>query len=202
YRHNQPESPAGARERSRQSGPARRQVAHRRVQLGRRGLRRMAHGRHAQGSSVPARQRERGRAFAFLRFNLDARGHPAIYQRFPRPRFLRLESRRENVRQFQVEQVSVQRGLFQHAGERHQNDQPSVKQDQNLLPSRLGSPIPHRVQAGYFGINGDGHFGRLNVTNSFYQVIGRDTHNGLADGYQRINAQMGAAEFSVDFYFF
>src|SRR5262245_22996615 len=87
----------------------------------------------------------------------------------------------------------------------YNNDQPSQLQDQNLLrvrPARLGSVIPHRVQAGYFGINGDGHFGRLNVTNSFYQVIGRDTFNGLANGDQRIDAQMGAVEFSVDFDFF
>src|SRR5262245_55530714 len=87
----------------------------------------------------------------------------------------------------------------------YNNDQPSVMQDQNLLrvrPARLGSAVPHRVQAGYFGINGDGHFGRLNVTNSFYQVIGRDTFNGLANKYQRIDAQMGAVEFSVDYDFF
>ncbi|MBO0727492.1 MAG: hypothetical protein J2P52_17970, partial [Blastocatellia bacterium] len=37
---------------------------------------------------------------------------------------------------------------------------------------------------------------------SFYQAIGRDTFNGLANGYQRINAQMGAVEFSVDYDFF
>jgi hypothetical protein len=86
----------------------------------------------------------------------------------------------------------------------YNNDMPSQLQDQNLLrvrPARLGSVIPHRVQAGYFGINGDGHFGRLNLTNSTYYVIGRDTFNGLANGYQRINAFMGAAEVSVDFDF-
>ncbi len=84
----------------------------------------------------------------------------------------------------------------------YNDDQPSVKQDQNLLrvrPARLGSVVPHRVQAGYVGVNGDGHFGRLNVTNSVYQVVGRDTFNGLAGSPQRINAQMGAVEFSVDF---
>ena len=42
----------------------------------------------------------------------------------------------------------------------------------------------------------------MNVTNSFYQVIGRDTFNGLAGRDQRIDAQMGAVEFSVDFDFF
>src|SRR5262245_40369990 len=87
----------------------------------------------------------------------------------------------------------------------YNHEQPSQLQDQNLLrvrPARLGTVIPHRIQAGYFGINGDGHFGRLNVTNSFYQVIGRDTFNGLANRDQRIDAQMGAVEFSVDFDFF
>src|SRR5262245_15268732 len=84
----------------------------------------------------------------------------------------------------------------------YNHEQPSNLQDQNLLrvrPAILGSVIPHRIQAGYFGINGDGHFGRLNVTNSFYQVIGRDTFNGLANRDQRIDAQMGAVEFSIDF---
>jgi hypothetical protein len=87
----------------------------------------------------------------------------------------------------------------------YNHDMPSQVQDQNLLrvrPARLGSPIPHRVQAGYVGINGDGHFGRLNLTNSAYYVFGRDTFNGLANKYQRINAYMGAAEVSVDFDFF
>jgi len=84
----------------------------------------------------------------------------------------------------------------------YNDDQPSTFQNGNLFqarPSRLGAPIPHRVQSGYFGVNGDGHFGRLNVTNSFYQAIGRDTFNGLANRPERINAQMGAVEFSVDY---
>jgi hypothetical protein len=87
----------------------------------------------------------------------------------------------------------------------YNDDQGKILQDQNKLqvrPSLLGAPVQHRVQAAYFGVNGDGHFGRLNLTNSFYQVIGRDTFNGLANGYQRINAQMGAVEFSVDHDFF
>jgi hypothetical protein len=83
----------------------------------------------------------------------------------------------------------------------YNNDKPSLATNLNNLqvrPAALGPAVPHRVQAGYFGINGDGHFGRLNVTNSFYQVIGRDTFNGVAQRYQRINSQMGAVELSVD----
>lgn len=84
----------------------------------------------------------------------------------------------------------------------YNHEQPSQLEDQNRLrvrPARLGFAIPHRIQAGYFGVNGDGHFGRLNVVNSFYQVIGRDTFNGLAGRDVRLNAQMGALEFSIDF---
>ena len=76
-----------------------------------------------------------------------------------------------------------------------------METDCKRAPRGSAFAIPHRVQSGYFGVNGDGHFGRLNVTNSFYQVIGRDTFNGLADRDQRINAQMGAVEFSVDYDF-
>ncbi|MBO0861079.1 MAG: hypothetical protein J2P21_21865 [Chloracidobacterium sp.] len=87
----------------------------------------------------------------------------------------------------------------------YNDDQPSTFENGSLFqarPSPLGASIPHHVQSGYFGVNGDGHFGRLNVTNSFYQVIGRDTFNGLADRPERINAQMGAVEFSMDHDFF
>jgi hypothetical protein len=94
-------------------------------------------------------------------------------------------------------------------------DQPSLKQDNNLLrvrPARIGQCCQtHQIKSGYFGVNGDGHFGRLNVTNAFYQAIGRDTDNPVArtaaarigngglPRAQRINAQMGAVEFSMDF---
>lgn len=70
----------------------------------------------------------------------------------------------------------------------------------NLVdPEILGGPIvPHNIQAYYFGFNGDGHIGRFNLTNSFYEVIGRDSENGLAGGPVDINAQMGAVELSYD----
>ena len=66
-------------------------------------------------------------------------------------------------------------------------------------PEPLGGPIvPHDLRAYYFGWNGDGHIGRFNLTHSFYEVIGRDTLNGLAGQPVDINAQMGAVEFSYD----
>ena len=66
-------------------------------------------------------------------------------------------------------------------------------------PADIGGPVvPHHVHAYYFGINGDGHIGRLNITNSFYEVIGRDSDNGIAGQPVDINAQMGALELSYD----
>jgi hypothetical protein len=70
----------------------------------------------------------------------------------------------------------------------------------NLVdPAAIGGPIvPHDLRAYYFGWNGDGHIGRLNLTHSFYEVIGRDTANGIAGQAANINAQMGALELSYD----
>jgi hypothetical protein len=93
----------------------------------------------------------------------------------------------------------------------YNDDRPSTKLDNNdfqVRPAPVGGfSGPHRVRAGYFGFAGDGHFGRYNITHAAYQVIGSDSGNGLAQncaannclGYQRINAQMAAAEFSIDY---
>jgi hypothetical protein len=85
----------------------------------------------------------------------------------------------------------------------YNSDQPTTLEDSNRLrvrPARIGLCCQtHHIRSGYFGVTGDGHFGRLNVTNAFYQAIGRDTFNPIARRAQRINAQMAAAELSIDF---
>ena len=48
------------------------------------------------------------------------------------------------------------------------------------------------------GINGDGHLGRLNLTNSYYYAFGRDDRNPIAGRAVHINSQMAAVEASVD----
>jgi hypothetical protein len=70
----------------------------------------------------------------------------------------------------------------------------------NLVdPEPLGGPIvPHDLRAYYIGWNGDGHIGRFNLTHSFYEVLGRDTLNGLAGRAVNLNAQMAALELSYD----
>jgi hypothetical protein len=78
----------------------------------------------------------------------------------------------------------------------------NVHYDKNgfiVRPSPIGGPIvPHDVDAYYFGLNGDGHIGWLNLTNSFYEAIGRDYDNGIAGHAVNINAQEAAFELSVD----
>jgi len=70
----------------------------------------------------------------------------------------------------------------------------------NLVdPAPIGGPIePHDIRAYYLGWNGDGHIGSFNITHSFYEVMGRDTLNGIAGQPVDINAQMGALELSYD----
>jgi hypothetical protein len=65
-------------------------------------------------------------------------------------------------------------------------------------PEPLGTLVPHDVDAFYFGWAGDGHIGRLNLSHAFYEVVGRDSFNGLAGRQVDINAQMAALEVSYD----
>ncbi|MGZ5504007.1 MAG: hypothetical protein ACXWGY_05040, partial [Chthoniobacterales bacterium] len=67
-----------------------------------------------------------------------------------------------------------------------------------VRPEPLGDVRDHYVQAYYLGWTGDGHIGRLNLTHAFYEVLGEDSHNGIADQRVNINAQMGALELSID----
>lgn len=67
-----------------------------------------------------------------------------------------------------------------------------------VRPADLGTVQDHEVNAYYFGWNGDGHIGPLNITHSLYEVVGEDSFNGLAGQAQEINAQMAALEASYD----
>ena len=83
----------------------------------------------------------------------------------------------------------------------YNNDNPSFKFDENnflVRPDPVGVFEPHRVEAHYFGFAGDGHIGRINVTNQFYWVTGHDSKNPLANEKQDINAYMYALELSID----
>lgn len=80
-------------------------------------------------------------------------------------------------------------------------DQASTHYDSNgnlTRPAPIGTVVPHSVDAFYFGWAGDGHIDRLNLTHAVYEVVGRDSFNGLAGKPVDIDAQMAAMELSYD----
>lgn len=88
----------------------------------------------------------------------------------------------------------------------YNNDQASFLIDKNgflVRPAAIGTPIPHKVRAGYAGISGQGHIGRINVSHSFYQAFGRDSFNPIpptpySKNAQHINAQLAAVELAYE----
>ena len=83
----------------------------------------------------------------------------------------------------------------------YNHDHASVHYNRNGVqtrPALIGVAKPHDVRVGYLGFNGDGHLGRINITNSFYWAFGRDSMNPLAGRSVDINAHMAAIELSYD----
>ncbi|MFZ1701390.1 MAG: carboxypeptidase-like regulatory domain-containing protein [Pyrinomonadaceae bacterium] len=81
------------------------------------------------------------------------------------------------------------------------DDRGDIHYDTNgflVRPALVGSARQHNVQAGYVGFNGDGHFGLLNLTNSYYFAFGRDSFNPIAGKKTDIRAHMAAVEASMD----
>jgi Class III cytochrome C family len=76
----------------------------------------------------------------------------------------------------------------------YNHDRGGVYTDQNGFVDR---PVPAQLDAVYLGWAGDGHLGRLNLTHAFYQALGHDGHNLLANRPLTINAQFGAVEASI-----
>lgn len=68
-----------------------------------------------------------------------------------------------------------------------------------VRPAVFGDVRPHNYHVTYFGINGDGHFDRWNLTSSMYAAIGRDRRNPLAQRPVSIRAGFAAAEVSRDY---
>ena len=65
---------------------------------------------------------------------------------------------------------------------------------------RSGSRELRNYDVGYFGLNGDGHFGRINLTASGYCAIGqRRATRRLTGETADIQAFFAAAELSIDF---
>ncbi len=95
----------------------------------------------------------------------------------------------------------IKPGYTIEASFHYDKDDPSFQYDtDNFLvrPAPIGLVTPHSVRAYYYGLTGDGHFGKLNLTHAFYQVLGTDKFNEIAGRRVNINAQMAAVELSLD----
>jgi hypothetical protein len=83
----------------------------------------------------------------------------------------------------------------------YNKDDATVHYDDNgflVRPAPIGIFQPHEIRAAYLGWSGNGHFGPINVNHAFYEALGTDSLNPIAGRPVTINAQMAAAEISVD----
>jgi hypothetical protein len=67
-----------------------------------------------------------------------------------------------------------------------------------VRPAPIGVVGTNQVQSYYVGSAGNGHVGRLNVSDAFYQAFGAEANNPIAARRVDIDAQMAALELSVD----
>jgi hypothetical protein len=75
-----------------------------------------------------------------------------------------------------------------------------------VRPAPIGNYNLHTIRAHYIGLTSDGHIGRLNINQAFYQVLGHDSANPIVGifprsdprNFQTIIAQMAALELSLD----
>ncbi len=83
----------------------------------------------------------------------------------------------------------------------YNRDEPTLHFDKNnfiVRPAAVGDVAVHEIKAYYIGWTGDGHIGKINITNAFYQALGTDSRNPIAGRETDINAQMAALELSID----
>ncbi len=114
----------------------------------------------------------------------------------------RFDTRHQNVYIANLfRQDFIRRGYTIQASLHYNDDRRSLKFDRNgflVRPALIGDVRPHAIKVGYIGINGDGHLGRLNLTNSYYYVTGRDERNPIAGRSVRVKSHMAAVEASID----
>lgn len=66
-------------------------------------------------------------------------------------------------------------------------------------PAIFGDGRRHNYEVTYLGVNGDGHFGRWNLTASAYYAFGKDRNGRFSRTKEDISAYFGAIELSRDF---
>src|SRR5439155_22391177 len=114
----------------------------------------------------------------------------------------RFDTRHQNVYVANIFRQDFIRKGYTIQGSLHYNDdRRSVKYDRNgflVRPAFIGDVRPHAIKVGYLGLTGDGHLGRLNLTNTYYYAFGRDDRNPIAGRNVRIKSNMAAVEASFD----
>jgi Carboxypeptidase regulatory-like domain len=114
----------------------------------------------------------------------------------------RFDTRHQNVYIANLfRQDFITRGYTIQANLHYNDDRSSIEFDRNgflVRPSLIGDVRPHALKIGYLGVNGDGHLGRLNLTNSYYYAFGRDSRNPIAGRSVRVKSHMAAVEASID----
>ncbi|MGH9904471.1 MAG: hypothetical protein ACRD8U_02675, partial [Pyrinomonadaceae bacterium] len=82
----------------------------------------------------------------------------------------RFDTRHQNVYIANLfRQDFITKGYTIQANLHYNDDRSSIEFDRNgflVRPSLIGDVRPHAIKVGYLGINGDGHLGRLDLTNS------------------------------------
>lgn len=76
----------------------------------------------------------------------------------------------------------------------HYNDNDFIER-----PASLGRETLRDYDVGYIGYNGDGHFGRMNLTASFYYAYGEEDPGVFVNAKTDIRAYFVATEWSMDF---
>lgn len=114
----------------------------------------------------------------------------------------RFDTRHQNVYVANLFRQDFIRKGYTIQGSLHFNDdRSSIEFDRNgflVRPAPIGDVRQHSLKVGYIGVNGDGHLGRLNLTNSYYYAFGRDSRNPIAGRSVRVKSHMAAVEASVD----
>lgn len=114
----------------------------------------------------------------------------------------RFDRRRQNVYVANIfKQDFLAKGYTAQASFHFNDDRRSIEFDRNgfkVRPAVVGDARPHSIKVGYLGLSGDGHIGRINLTNSYYFALGTDSRNPIAGRKTRVRAHMAAAEASID----
>src|SRR6185436_12785794 len=114
----------------------------------------------------------------------------------------RFDRRQQNVYVANIfRQDFIRKGYTIQASALYNDGRRSRKFDRNgflVRPALIGDVRPHAIKVGYIGVNGDGHLGRLNLTNSYYYAFGRDDRNPIAGRPVHVSSNMGAVETSID----